>query len=50
MPTKEQPTPVPPFPELHDALRAIVSVPKAKVDAARRKETKRKQQSRRKGK
>jgi hypothetical protein len=44
-----RPTPVPAYPAFDEARRAIVSVARTKGDAARRKETKLKQLSRRKG-
>ena len=45
----KQPSPSP-FPELDKVMRGLMNVPKSEVDAARRKELKRKQQSRRKAK
>ena len=48
--TPQKPPAVPPYPAFDRALRAIVAVPKSEVDAARRKEVKAKQRSRRKGK
>jgi hypothetical protein len=47
---RPRPTTSSPFPELDHVMRRLIQVPKSEVDAARRKELKRKQASKRKRK